>query len=99
MSGNQEQQQPTVMVDVMLEFLFMRHSPERERERFHARIEKLDLELSSANRSRLPNQLIQALLGHRAVPLSSTSLPWPAPGGCPSMNTRKRTAPRARLVP
>src|ERR1700704_1048894 len=40
---------------------------ERERERFHAGIEKLDLELTLVDRSRLPNQLIQALLGHPAI--------------------------------
>jgi hypothetical protein len=32
-------------------------SPEREGERFHARVEKLDLELSFRDRSRLSNQL------------------------------------------
>ena len=44
-------------------------SAERERERFHAGIEELDLELSIGDRSRLSNQLIQALLGDRAVAL------------------------------
>ena len=42
-------------------------SPERERERFDASIEKLDLELAVVNRPRLPNQLIQPLLGHPAI--------------------------------
>src|SRR4051812_18229235 len=44
-------------------------STEREGERFHPGIEKLDLELSVGDRSRLSNQLIQALLGDRAVTL------------------------------
>jgi hypothetical protein len=44
-------------------------STEREGERFHAGFEKLDLELSVGDRSRLSNQLIQALLGDRAVTL------------------------------
>ena len=44
-------------------------SAERERERLHAGIEKLDLELSIGDWSRLSNQLIQALLGDRAVAL------------------------------
>ena len=44
-------------------------SAERERERLHTGIEELDLELSLGDRSRLSNQLIQALLGDRAVTL------------------------------
>ena len=41
-------------------------SAERERERFQAGFEKLDLEVTFAYRSRLANKLIQALLGHPA---------------------------------
>src|SRR5947208_1333286 len=44
-------------------------SAERERERLHTGIEELDLELAIGDRSRLSNQLIQALLGDRAVAL------------------------------
>jgi len=40
---------------------------ECERERFNSGIEKLDLELALVDRSRLPDQLIQALLGHAAM--------------------------------
>ena len=74
-------------------------SAERERERFHAGIEKLDLELPLGDRSRLSNQLIQALLGDRAVAFVVDISSWAAPGGRPSMNTRKRTAPPARGWP
>src|SRR5437588_9770754 len=42
---------------------------ERERERLHARIEKLDLELAISNVPRLADQLIQPLLDNRAVAL------------------------------
>ena len=42
-------------------------SAERERERLHAGIEELDLELSIADRSRLSEQLIQALFDGHAV--------------------------------
>ena len=42
-------------------------SAESERERLHTGIEELDLELSLGDRSRPSNQLIQALLGDRAV--------------------------------
>jgi hypothetical protein len=41
-------------------------SAERERERLHTGIEALDLDLAIGDRSRLSNQLIQALLGDRA---------------------------------
>jgi hypothetical protein len=44
-------------------------SAEGERERFHIGIEELDLEPSIGDRSGLSNQLIQALLGDRAVAL------------------------------
>jgi hypothetical protein len=44
-------------------------SPEREREHLHTGIEELDLELSFSDRPRLPNRLIQALLGHCAATL------------------------------
>src|ERR1700694_5816464 len=44
-------------------------SAERERKRLHARIEELDLELSVSDGVRLPDQLIQPLLGNRAVAL------------------------------
>src|SRR4051794_22726478 len=44
-------------------------SAERERERLHTGIEELDLELSIDDRSRLSNQLIQALLDDRSVAL------------------------------
>src|ERR1700730_9565886 len=46
-----------------------RGSAERERENLHARIEKLDLELSISNGLRLSDQLIQPRLGHGAVAL------------------------------
>jgi hypothetical protein len=46
-------------------------SAERERERFHAGIEKLDLELSIGDRSRLSNQLLEAGV---AVDMSSPLL-------------------------
>ena len=46
-----------------------RESAERERKSLHARIEKLDLELSISDGLRLPDQLIQPLFGHRAVAL------------------------------
>src|SRR5215472_17612958 len=42
-------------------------SAEGERERLHARIQKHDLELSVGNLPRLADQLMQPLLGHRAV--------------------------------
>jgi hypothetical protein len=44
-------------------------SAERKRERFHARIEELDLEHSVDDRPRLSNQLIQALFGRNATAL------------------------------
>ena len=44
-------------------------SAEREREGLHARIEKLDLEQSIGDGPGLPDQLIQPLLGNRAVAL------------------------------
>jgi hypothetical protein len=44
-------------------------SAEREGERLHAGVQKLNLELSFRDRSRLSNQLIQPLLGDRAVSL------------------------------
>lgn len=40
---------------------------ERERERFNAGIEKLDLKEAFVDGSWLPNQLIETLLGHGAV--------------------------------
>src|SRR5207237_5238938 len=46
-----------------------RGSAERERESLHARIEKLDLELSISNGLGLPDQLIQPLFCKRAVAL------------------------------
>src|SRR5919108_5602798 len=44
-------------------------SAEGERERLHARIEKRDLELPISNGLRLSDQLIEPLVGHRAVAL------------------------------
>ena len=44
-------------------------SAEGERKSLHARIEKLDLELSIGDGLRLSDQLIQPLFGHRAVAL------------------------------
>src|SRR6516165_5598458 len=44
-------------------------SAERERKRLHACIEKRDLEQAISDVPRLPDQLIQPLLGHRAVAL------------------------------
>src|SRR5438046_2979993 len=46
-----------------------RESAERESKSLHAGIEKLDLEPSISNRLRLSDQLIQPLLGNRAVAL------------------------------
>jgi hypothetical protein len=46
-----------------------RGSAERERKSLHARIEKLDLELSISDGLRLSDQLIQPLFGNRAVAL------------------------------
>jgi hypothetical protein len=40
---------------------------QRERERLHTGIEELDLELWIDDRSRLSNQLIEALVGDRVV--------------------------------
>ena len=67
-------------------------SAERERERLHAGIEELDLELSIDDRLRLSDQLIQPLFDHRAVAaLVHVARREQAPGGCPSIDTRKRT--------
>src|SRR5438067_3359554 len=44
-------------------------SAERERKRLHARVEELNLELSVSDGARLSDQLIQPLLGNRAVAL------------------------------
>ena len=44
-----------------------RGSAEREHKRLHTRIEKLDLELAISNVPRLPDQLIQPLVAHRAL--------------------------------
>src|SRR5438105_1929153 len=44
-------------------------SAEGERKSLHACIEKLDLELAISNVPRLSDQLIQPLVGHRAVAL------------------------------
>ena len=57
------------MDDGIPDTLVSNRSSEREGERFHAGIEKLDLELSFFDRSRLSNQLIEALLGDRSVTL------------------------------
>src|SRR5215218_7107925 len=46
-----------------------RGSAERERKSLHARIEKLDLELSIGDGLRLPEQLVQPLFADRAVAL------------------------------
>ena len=46
-----------------------RGSAERERKNLHARIEKLDLELSISDGLRLSDQLIHPLFGNRAVAL------------------------------
>ena len=54
-----------------------RGSAERERKRFHARIETFDLELAIHDGRRLPDQLIEPLVG----PCSSTSAPCAAPAG------------------
>src|SRR6266851_613108 len=48
---------------------YRRGSAERERKRLHARIEKRDLELPISNVPRLPDQLIEPLVAHRAVAL------------------------------
>jgi len=47
-----------------------RGSAERERENFHARIEKVGLELSINDGLGLTDQLIQPRLGKRAVALA-----------------------------
>src|SRR5205823_1716660 len=47
----------------------MRQSAEGECKSLHTRIEKLDLELSIGDRPLLADQLIQPLVGHRAVAL------------------------------
>jgi hypothetical protein len=44
-------------------------STESECESLHARVKELDLELAISDRLRLPDQLIQTLLGRGAVPL------------------------------
>src|ERR1700737_3442782 len=44
-------------------------STEGERKRLHARIEKLDLELAISDGPRLPDQLVQSLVAHRAAAL------------------------------
>ena len=62
-------------------------SAEGERERLHARIEKLDLEQSIGDRRRLADHLIEPLVGHRAVALVVNVHSVRAPGGCPSMST------------
>ena len=53
---------------------------ERERESLHARIEELDLEQPIDDGFRLPDELIEALLGNRAVALvihvDATSAAW-----------------------
>jgi hypothetical protein len=46
-----------------------RGSAERERKSLHARIEKVDLELSISDGHRLSHQLIQPLYGNRAIAL------------------------------
>jgi hypothetical protein len=54
----------------LLELRWLRSgSAERERESFHARVEKLDFELTIGDRLLLPDQLIKPLLAHRAVAL------------------------------
>ena len=58
---------PNQVVSASASPTWVRESAERERERLHASIEELDLELSIADRSRLPDQLIQALFAGRAV--------------------------------
>jgi hypothetical protein len=50
-------------------FSSRQQSAKRERKSLHAGIEKLDLELSIADRLLLPDQLIQPLFGHRTVAL------------------------------
>jgi len=70
-------------------------SAERERKRLQARIEELDLEQSVRDGVRLSDQLIQPLLGNRAVALIVDVDSVSSAGGCPSMSTRNRTeAPR-----
>src|ERR1700674_5869382 len=49
--------------------ILCRGSTEGERKRLHARIEKLDLELAISDGPRLPDQLIQPLVAHRAAAL------------------------------
>ena len=58
---------PNQVVSASASPTWVRESAERERERLHASVEELDLELSIADRSRLSEQLIQALFDGRAV--------------------------------
>src|SRR6266513_874260 len=46
-----------------------RESAERERERLDARVKELDFEETIRDRARLPDELVEALLGDRAVAL------------------------------
>jgi len=58
-------------------------SPERERKSLHARIEKLDPELSISDGRRLSDQLIQPLVANLAVEVVAeairNSVRWAAP--------------------
>jgi len=60
---------PYKLNDLIFEWQGTMRSTEREREHFHARIEKLDLELSINDWLRLSDQLVQPLFGNRAVAL------------------------------
>ena len=58
---------PNHVVSASASPTWVRESAARERERLHASVEELDLELSIADRSRLSEQLIQALFDGRAA--------------------------------
>jgi hypothetical protein len=68
---------------------------ERERERFNTGFEKLDLTHALVDRSWLPNQLMETLLGHGAVNTASTSEPRAAPAAA-YRGTRVRRSTRRR---
>jgi hypothetical protein len=54
-------------------------------------IEEFDLEGTLRHRSGLPDRLIEPLLPYASPPFRIDIEPWSAPGGAPSILTRKRT--------
>src|SRR5262245_64566102 len=72
-------------------------SAERERERLHAGVEELDLEPSIGDRSRLPDQLIQALFDSGAVAAVIDVATMRGTGRLPvDRDAEADTAPRTR---